>query len=116
MLRTADQVVRSLVTFTDWWQPSTSSVLVVGSAKRDRNFPDGLRSGLLETLEIRTELCRRVMQLKEIDRHLLLLWYVDQVPTEEIASTLSISKRQCFRRRANAVRRIVELGETGEAA
>jgi len=116
MLSSADQVIRCLVTYTDWWQPTTSSVLLVGNAKRDKAIPDGLRAGLLETLDLREELRRRVWQLDELDRHLLLLWYVDQLPTEEVATRLRISRRQCFRRRANAVRKIVELGEPERAA
>ena len=116
MLSSPDQVIHWLVTYTDWWQPSTTSVMQVGNARRDQSAQDGMRAGLLETLDVREELRRRVCQLAEMDRHLLLLWYVHQVPTEDIVATLGISRRQCFRRRARAVRRIVELGEPSRAA
>jgi DNA-directed RNA polymerase specialized sigma subunit len=78
-------------------------------------FGDGLRTGLLESLDVRAELCRRVSKLEDRDRDLLFLWYVVQLVAEDIAKALGISRRQCFRRRARAIRRIVELGET-EAA
>jgi DNA-directed RNA polymerase specialized sigma24 family protein len=101
--------------FTDWWQPSTTSLLQVGGARRKTEFSDGFRSGLLDSLAVRTELRDRVSQLADRDRRLLFLWYVVQLLPEDIAAILGISRRQCFRRRANAVRKIVELGQT-EAA
>ena len=42
------------------------------------------------------------------DRRLLYLWYLRQLPAHEIARELRISRRQCFRRRATAIRAIVE--------
>jgi hypothetical protein len=45
------------------------------------------------------------------DRRLLYLWYVVQLPASRIAQLVGISRRQCFRRRASAIRRIVELGD-----
>ncbi|HEY7400025.1 MAG TPA: hypothetical protein VH989_03900 [Actinomycetota bacterium] len=117
VLQTHESVIRALVTYTDWWQPSSSSVLQVGGARRSGNeHSDGLRSGLLDTLDERTELCRRVQTLEPRDRSLLFLWYVRQLPVDEIASEVRISRRQCFRRRSAAVHAIVALGEPVEAA
>lgn len=116
MLTSSDEVVRCLLMYTDWWQPYTSSVLQVGGARRKGSDPVDFRGGLLETLEERTELARRVCELHERDRRLLLMWYVQQLPTEDIAEILGISIRQCFRRRASAIRKLVELGEPEEAA
>ena len=116
LLTSPDEVARCLVMYTDWWQPFTSSVLQVGGARRKGSDTIDFRGGLLETLDERTELARRVCLLREPDRHLLLMWYVQQLPTEDIADMLGISIRQCFRRRARAVRKIVELGEPDEAA
>lgn len=113
LLSSSDQVVRALLTYTDWWQPSTTSVLQV--ARRSSEHP-GIREGLLDTLDERSELCRRMEDLRESDRQLLVLWYVRQVSVDDIADALDISRRQCFRRRARAVRRIVELGESDRAA
>jgi DNA-directed RNA polymerase specialized sigma24 family protein len=104
-------VVRGLITYTDWWQPATSSVLQVGAARRSSEPTDGIGIGLLDRLDERAELRRRMQELGEPDRRLLYLWYVAQLPATRIAQLLGISRRQCFRRRASAVRRIVELGD-----
>ena len=116
-LETHGDVIRALVTYTDWWQPSSASVLQVGGARRGRNdHGDGLRSGLLDTLDERSELCRRVLMLDQRDRALLFLWYVRQLAVEDIALELRISRRQCFRRRSAAVHAIVTVGKPVEAA
>jgi hypothetical protein len=111
MLDSTDEVIRCLVTYSDWWQPSTSSVLKVAQARPDKNFGDGLRPGLLATLEERSELCRRTTLLNDGDRHLLFLWYVTQRHVDDIADTLGVTRRQCFRRRNQAIKRLVELGD-----
>jgi DNA-directed RNA polymerase specialized sigma24 family protein len=115
VLDSPEQVITCLLMFTDWWQPTTTSILQVGGARRKTEFSDGFRSGLLDSLAVRTELCSRVAQLADRDRRLLFLWYVVQLLPEDIGEALGISRRQCFRRRASAIRKIVELGET-EAA
>jgi hypothetical protein len=104
-------VVRGLVTYTDWWQPATSSVMQVGGARRSTSATDGIGVGLLDRLDERAELRRRMQVLAESDRRLLYLWYVAQQPAVDIARALGISRRQCFRRRGSAIRRIVEVGE-----
>lgn len=111
-------VIRGLVTYTDWWQPGTTSVLQVGPARRAKGYTDGIPPGLLGSLDARAELCRRMQQVAARDRMLLFLWYVRQLPVDEIAPIVKISRRQCFRRRASAIRAIVKLGEPehGEAA
>ena len=111
MLSSPKQVVWALITYTDWWQPTTSSFYKVGAARRDRTAGDGMRPGLLEKLGERDELCWRMSQIAEQDRRLLYLWYLKQLDAYEIARELHISRRQCFRRRAAAIRTIVELGE-----
>jgi len=110
MLASPSQVVYALVTYTEWWQPSTASVYRIGN-RRTAFASDGIHANLLDTLPERDELCRRMQEIDESDRFLLFLWYVRQLPAHEIAKELSISRRQCFRRRAAAIRRIVELGE-----
>jgi len=111
-------VVRGLVTYTDWWQPGTTSVLQVGPARRTKGYTDGIPSGLLGSLDERAELCRRMQHVAARDRLLLFLWYVKQLSVDEIAPIVKISRRQCFRRRAAAINEIVKLGERehGEAA
>jgi DNA-directed RNA polymerase specialized sigma24 family protein len=109
MLSTPRQVVWALITYTDWWQPNTSSVYQLGN-RRDSYVSDGIRGGLLDTLSERDELCRRMQRVPEMNRRLLYLWYLRQLPVEEIARELRLSRRQCFRRRADAIKTIVELG------
>ncbi len=109
-LASPQDVIFGLITYTDWWQPTTTSVLQVGSARRSSDVSDVASVGLLDRLDERSELRRRMLHLSERDRLLLYLWYVAQLPATQIARTLKISRRQCFRRRASAIRTIVELG------
>jgi hypothetical protein len=102
------EVVRALVTFTDWWQPLTSSVLQVGGARRASGFGDGIRDGLFDTIGERSELSRRVKELDERDRRILFLWYLGELPAHEVAKEVGISRRHCFRRRAAALRALVD--------
>jgi DNA-directed RNA polymerase specialized sigma24 family protein len=111
-----NDVVRCLLTYTDWWQPASTSVLRVGESIRESGHSDGLRTGLLDSLDERTELTRRMRHVSDNDRRLLFLWYVRQLAAGDIARNLGISRRQCFRRRANAVRKLVELGSPQVAA
>ncbi|HEY7755422.1 MAG TPA: sigma factor-like helix-turn-helix DNA-binding protein [Actinomycetota bacterium] len=109
-------VVRGLITYTDWWQPSTGSVIPVGAARRDRGATDGLAPGLLDTLDDRAELSRRMRSMDDRDRQLLFLWYVQQLTVAEIAAELRVSRRHCFRLRGDAIRRLVELGDPDHRA
>lgn len=109
LLTSYGEVIRALLTYTDWWQPATGSLLQVGAARRAADL-DGFHTALLERLDERTELCHRTAQLEERDRKILFLWYVKQATVEEIARAMRLSPRQCFRRRGAAIRRIVELG------
>lgn len=116
MLNSPREVIRCLVTYTDWWQPVTTSVLQIVGTGRKREAPDGLRPGLLEHLEERTELCRRMEQLKPRERLLLYLWYVKELEIPKIARRVGVSRRHVFRVRADAVKKIVDLGEDEHAA
>jgi DNA-directed RNA polymerase specialized sigma subunit len=113
-LDSPQRVIRCLVTYTDWWQPDTSSVLQVAGSRSQNS--EGFRQGLIDTLDERSEICRRMEHLRDRDRHLLFLWYVEQRPTEEIARALGISRRQCFRRKSRAIRTLIQLGEPDQAA
>lgn len=117
MLDSSREVIWCLITYTDWMQPPTSSVLKVGAARLDKNIGDGLKEGLLETVEERGELCYRVGRLSERDRRVLFMWYVRQMHVDDIADEIGISRRQCFRRRKQAIDKIVDMGRrTVEAA
>jgi len=104
-------VIRGLVTYTDWWQPATTSVLQVGFARRTSDLHDGIRDGLLDSVDDHAELRRRMQVVGRVDRTILFLWYVRQLTAQEISRAVGISRRQCFRRRARAIRAVIEAGE-----
>ncbi len=81
-----------------------------------KGFTDGMPPGLISTIDVRTELGRRMSLLEERDRTLLFLWYVRQLAVADIAKQIRTSRRHCFRLRASAVRMIVDLGEPDRAA
>jgi hypothetical protein len=43
-------------------------------------------------------------------------WYVEQRSAIDVAKAIGTSRRHCFRLRAAAVRKIVEMGEPSQAA
>jgi len=114
VLSSPRQVVWALVTYTDWCHPWGTSVLLAGAARRHSTHSEGIPPAVLDTLDERTELCRRMRFVDETDRRLLFLWYIKQLSAPEIARELRISRRQCFRRRAQAIRRVIELGESAD--
>jgi DNA-directed RNA polymerase specialized sigma subunit len=117
VLNTHGTVVRALLTYTDWWQPSTTSVMQVGALRRTSNTSgDGLPSGLISTIHVRAELARRMILLEERDRTVLFLWYVQQLAASDIAKSVGVSRRHCFRLRAAAVKKLVDLAEPKQAA
>jgi DNA-directed RNA polymerase specialized sigma24 family protein len=111
LLHSRDEIIRCLVSYSDWWQPSTTSVFPVGAARRSKNLSEGFRAGLLETLDERVELCRRMRAVSDRDRYLLFLWYVEQLHVDDVAHTIGISRRQCFRRKSAAIKKLVGLGD-----
>ena len=111
MFADVSDVVRALIRFTDWWQPITSSILQVGGARRSSGYSDGIRDGLLDTMDERSELSRRVRKLDDRDRRILFLWYVKELPAHEVAREVGISRRQCFRRRSASLRALVDEDE-----
>jgi DNA-directed RNA polymerase specialized sigma subunit len=111
----SDEVIWALLTYMDWWQPATASVIEVGAARRDSTASDGIRAGLLETLDGRTELCRRMERLDERERHVLFLWYIRQLAVHEIARELHMSRRQCFRLRSKAVEALTDDAKNSAA-
>lgn len=112
LLNSPAQVIRCLVTYPDWWQPLTSSFYRVGAIKRRGAASQGFRGGLVESLDERTELSRRMRLLDMSDRYLLYLWYIRQAPVNEVSKESGLSRRQCFRRRANAIRALAEAAES----
>ena len=48
-------------------------------------------------------------------RRILFLWYVKQLPAQDISKQVGISRRQCFRRRARAIRILLREEEPERA-
>jgi hypothetical protein len=109
------EVIRCLVTYTDWWQPSTGSLMVLGRPRPDKNLRDGLNPGLIETLDERSELCRRMSKIGVRERTILFLWYVKQLHVDDVADAVKISRRQCFRLRSKTIQDLVKLGDPASA-
>ncbi len=109
-------MIRCLLTYSDWAQPATGSIIQVGAARRANGAGDGFRQGLIETLDEREELRRRVWRLEDRARRVLFLWYMQQLEVQDIARAVRVSRRHVFRLRSQAVQRIVELGEPERAA
>jgi hypothetical protein len=116
MLDSPGRVEWFLEAYTDWWQPPTTSMLQVAAARRSSDVPDGFQSGLLETLDERTELRRRVWMLHPRERKILFLWYIKQASPEEVARAAGMSRRHFFRCRGKAIQAIVDFGRPQEAA
>lgn len=116
LLTSSREVIRCLTTYSDWCQPASSSVLKVGAARRLKGSGDGLHPNVIETLDERTELCRRAWLLPDREKRVLFLWYVAHATPAEIARAIGLSQRQCHRIRGRAVRRIVDLGREPEEA
>jgi DNA-directed RNA polymerase specialized sigma subunit len=117
VLTTRNDVIRALVTYTDWWQTSSSSVIQVGFQRsKDAHHGDGMPTGLLERMDERTDLCRRMKDVNERDRAILFLWYVRQLAVDDIARAVGISRRHCFRRKAAALAAIVDSDAESDAA
>lgn len=116
MLDDRREVIRCLITYTDWLQPATASVLQVGRAKRDQNIGDGLNPGLIDTLEERVELCHRMSSLSDREREVLFFWYVKQLHVDDIADELGISRRQCFRLKKKAIEALITPDRDEKAA
>lgn len=110
ILSTTHGVARSLSTFPDFMQPSTGSVVKFSGVRR-KDHGDGLRYEVVEFIDLRTELARRVSFLDARDRELLFMWYVRQLHVDDIATELGISRRQCFRRRVSALRAVADVDE-----
>ena len=61
--------------------------------------------GLISTIDVQSELSRRMHQLDERDRTLLFLWYGRQLAVTDIRDRFPHLRRHCFRLPASAIRR-----------
>lgn len=112
MLETNQAVIRCLSTWTDWWQPTSSSIVSLDARRPSLDQTrDPFRQGLLESIDERTELRWRLDHLEAVDREILYRFYVLMSPAEQVAEDVGLSTRQCFRRRNAAVRALAALAE-----
>jgi hypothetical protein len=115
MLDSFAAVERALARYTDPLQPRSGSISAVPTA---RAGADGapFHPALLDGLEERAELRRRMAWLEEEAAVVLVRWYIEGVRPEAIARGLGRSVRHVYRRRADAIRLLVDLGTSGEFA
>jgi DNA-directed RNA polymerase specialized sigma24 family protein len=109
MLETTMAVERALRRYTDPFQPKTSSVTTLGG--RPGSFQASpFHPGLLDDLDERAELRRRMAWLPDEEAIVLVRWYVEGARPEVIAEALGCSVRHVYRRRATGLAAVVEMG------
>jgi DNA-directed RNA polymerase specialized sigma24 family protein len=111
MLTTFASVERALVRYTDYLQPRTSSVTALGGGKGS-GPGDPFHPALLEGLEERSELARRMAWLDREEAVVLFRWYVEGAKPTVIAAGLGRSLRHVYRRRSSGIEAIVALGRS----
>ena len=113
MLATYASVEYALTHYTDCFQPRTGSVTSLGGGK-SAGTGHPFHHALLEDLEERTELGRRMAWLEREEAVVLLRWYVEGARPEVIAAGLARSLRHVYRRRMSAIEALVALGRSDE--
>jgi hypothetical protein len=111
MLDTFVSVERALSRYTDCLQPRSGSVTALcrgGSGGAGSGSP--FHPALLDNLEEREELRRRIAWLSDEEAVVIFRWYVEGAKPEVIAAGLGRSPRHVYRRRSSAVAAIVALG------
>jgi RNA polymerase sigma factor (sigma-70 family) len=102
MFRTVGQVVRALKSYREYYHPRSSGIVLVSNRTTDVDA-DPFRRGFLDSVELRTELLRRLSSLDERERAVLMLWYVMDLPVREICEQLAMSRSACYRLRDRAL-------------
>ena len=101
-------VERALTRYTDPLQPRTSSITALSRSGAGRG--DALPPALLDDLEERDELRRRMAWLSPEEAVVLVRWYVEGAKPEVIADGIGRSVRHVYRRRSSALATVVALG------
>lgn len=112
MLDSFPAVERALGRYADPFQPRGGSVAVLHRRAGEGRFP--FHPALLDELEEREELRRRMAALSPTDAVVLVRWYVEGALPEAIARDLRCSRRHVYRRRRAAVAALVEAGAGGD--
>lgn len=115
MLTTTGEVVGALKAFGDFYHPKTNSILIASGSPRDPHG-DPFRRGFIDSLEIRTELLRRLATLEERDRNLVMLWYVSEVPVRDLCARMGVSRATLYRLRDRALQQMTEAATIREVA
>jgi DNA-directed RNA polymerase specialized sigma subunit len=68
------------------------------------------RRGFISNFEERAELSRRLDDLEERDRRLLMLWHMEGHPVARIARMLGISRVHCYRVQRRALEAMLAYG------
>jgi hypothetical protein len=113
MLDTFLSVERALSRYTDCLQPRSGSVTALcrgGGSGGAGASGSPFHPALLDDLEEREELRRRIAWLSHEEAVVIFRWYVEGAKPEVIAAGLGRSPRHVYRRRSSAVAAIVALG------
>ena len=113
MLATYASVGKALTHYTDCVQPRTGSVTDL-SRGGSAGFGPPLHPALLDDLDERAELRRRMAWLASEEAVVLFRWYVEGAKPEVIAQGLGRSLRHVYRRRNSGVATLVALGRSGD--
>ena len=113
MFESVGQIVRALKAFRDYYDPKSSSVLYFSKKTTDVDA-DPFRRGFLDSVDLRSELLRRLSALDERERAVLMLWYVLDRPVRAVCETLSLSRSHCYRLRDAALAQMVDCREVME--
>jgi hypothetical protein len=113
VLDTFNSVERALAHYTDPLQPRSGSVSVVPSTKPSGDrFP--FHPALLDGLEERSELRRRMAWLGTEEATVLVRWYIEGARPDAIACDLRRSVRHVYRYRVAAIEQLISLGRADE--
>jgi DNA-directed RNA polymerase specialized sigma subunit len=116
MFGSARDVVKALEAFRDHYDPRSGSVMIATTKATDIDA-DPFRRGFIETLDVRSELLRKLAVLDERTRAVVLLWYVKDLPVAKICETLTISRSHCYRLRDRALATMLDpIDEIREAS
>jgi DNA-directed RNA polymerase specialized sigma24 family protein len=110
MLSSFASVERALTHYTDPLQPRTGSFTAVPRAGGSSGSGTVFHPALLDDLEERTELRRRMAWLDREEAVVLFRWYVEGAKPEAIARDLGRSLRHVYRRRTAGIEALVALG------
>ncbi len=112
MLRTAKEVKRAISRLEDFYDPVTGSIVLLdGTRGKDAYRDEPFKAGFLDTLDERHEVARRLALIDERKREILLLWYLETLPKDEIAKRVGVSRMHVYRLHGQAIQEIIAMGE-----